>query len=58
MTVSYFLDSVDLQSEFCVCYYDYNTDTRQPISRADAADKEIRYMYAENEIIFIEVDNE
>lgn len=56
MKLSEFLDRVEIQSECCVVYYDEDKNERVEISDKEARDKEIRFIYSENNILFIEVE--
>lgn len=56
MKLSDFLENVDIQSEYQVVYYDEDKNERVEISDEEASDKEIKYVYVENDILFIEVE--
>ena len=59
MTVNTLLTNViEIQCEVIYCYYNYLKDERVIITEEEAADMDIRYIYIENEKLFIEVDNE
>ena len=59
MTVREFLSKgIDIQCTVVYCYYDWNKDKRIICKYKDIADKEIRYMYCEENCIYIEVENE
>ena len=51
-------NSIDVQSEVHFYYYDYTLDERFEIGMSKAANKEIRYIYCENNKLCIEVDFE
>lgn len=57
MTVQTLLDSgIDIQVQVHYVYYDETKKERVEISQEDASDKEILYMYSEDDEIFLEVD--
>ncbi len=59
MKVQELFNQVELQSEIIYCYYDYeNTEERIVIDKEKAKEFEIRYIYCENNKIYIEVDIE
>ena len=59
MTVGKFLNcGVDIQVEVHYYYYDYDKDERIEITKKEASDKEMKYMYCENDEIVIEVEME
>lgn len=49
---------IEIQCQTMLCYYDYNRDKRVLLSPAAAAGKEIRYMYVEDDVLYIEVEVE
>lgn len=49
---------IEIQCQVVLCYYDYNKDKRIPITREEAADREIKYMYVEDDAIYIELEVE
>ena len=58
MKVYELLINVDIQNQIRFCYYDYEKEERIEITREEADYKEIRYLYTENDEIYIEVDME
>lgn len=58
MKVYELMDSVEMQGETKFVYYDYEKYERIEITEEQAAYKNIRYIYPENNIIYIEIDNE
>ena len=54
----YQLQEIEIQTEVQYCYYDYEKEERIFITREEAEEKEIRYMYVENNEIFIEVESD
>lgn len=48
---------IDVQSEVCICYYDYKQNKRIDITDdPDCEYREIKYIYCENDVIFFEVE--
>lgn len=45
-----------IQQQVHYCYYDYEKEKRIEISAKRAADCEIRFLYSENDEIYIEVE--
>lgn len=58
MKLSDFLGNIEVQSEYRVVYYDEEKNERVEISDEEAGDKEIKYVYCENNILYIEVEVE
>lgn len=58
MTYNDLRNNIDIQVEVHLCWYDYNTDERVFGNFDELADKEIKYMYTENDEIIIEVEME
>lgn len=52
------LDGVELQNEVKFVRYDYEHEVRVEITEDQAAYRDIRYIYSENDVLFIEVDSE
>ena len=50
--------NIDIQSTIRYCYYDYDKEERIIITKKKAWDKEIKYLYSEDDVIYIEVDME
>ena len=51
---------VDIQSEYKVCYYDYDNDIRVCLKEDELQPymgKTIRYLYCEDNILYIEVES-
>lgn len=53
-----FVTSCEIQSEVKYCYYDYANDTRVEESFDELADCEVRFVYVEDSILFLEVSKE
>ena len=51
-------NSIDVQSDVHFYYYDYAHDERIEITMEKAQDKEIRFIYCENNELCIEVEAE
>lgn len=49
---------VEFQVAVHLCYYDYDTDERIEGNVEELGNKEIRYMYTEDNEIYIEVEME
>ncbi len=52
------LDGVEFQNEVKFVRYDYEHEVRVEITEDQAAYRDIRYIYSENDVLFIEVDSE
>ncbi|PWM19940.1 MAG: hypothetical protein DBX97_04290 [Collinsella tanakaei] len=52
------LDEVEIQSDMKIVYYNYKKEKRIEITEKQAKNKTIRYLYSENDILFIEVEKE
>ena len=52
------VNNVDVQVAIHFYYYDYDKDERIEITQKEAMDKEIKYMYCENNEICIEIESE
>lgn len=52
------LDEVEIQSDMKIVYYDYDKEERIEITEKRAKDKEIRYIYCEEDVLYIEVEKE
>lgn len=50
------LDNVDIQSEVRFVWYDYDADVRVDLSEAEARGREVKYMYVEDGVLFVEVE--
>lgn len=50
--------NVEIQSEFEIVYYDYDEERRIKTTIYGNEDKDVRYMYVEDEILYIEIENE
>ena len=48
----------ELQSDYKVVYYDYIKEQRIEVSEEDYTDKYIRYLYVDDGILYIEIDND
>ena len=58
MTLHSLLLNVELQSEYKVVYYDYEQEERIEVHENHYYEKEIKYLYVENGVLYIEVENE
>ena len=58
MTLHSLLLNIELQSEYKVVYYDYEKEERIEVLAEDYGDNEIKYLYVDDGIIYIEIDNE
>lgn len=47
---------VDVQSEYKIVYYDYDSEKRVEVDEDENTDKEIDYLYVEEGILYIEID--
>ena len=47
---------IDIQNQIVFCYYSYSQDRRVILTPEEAAEKEIKYIYTENDSIYIEVE--
>lgn len=47
---------IDIQSEYKIVKYDYDTEKRVEVDEEDNTDKEIDYLYVEDGILYIEID--
>lgn len=52
------LNNIEIQSEICVVYYDFDLERRMEISTHAARNEEVRYLYSENNILYIELEKE
>ena len=53
------LENTEIQSEYKVVYYDDQKEERVELeNKSEVEDNEINYIYAENEIIYIEIEKE
>lgn len=58
MTVGEIFDNIEVQSEVCIVKFDDDKNERVELERASVLEKEIRFMYCENDILYIEVESE
>jgi hypothetical protein len=58
MSYNDLVNNVDIQVQVHLCYYDYDKDERIFGTEEELGNKEIKYMYTENDEIIIEVDME
>lgn len=49
---------IDIQCQVIFCFYDYDAERRKILSAEEAADREIKYIYTEDDAIYIEVEGE
>lgn len=53
------LENTEIQSEYKVVYYDNEKEERVEVeNESEVKDNEIKYIYAENNIIYIEIEKE
>lgn len=52
------LDNVDVQSEVKFVRYDYDAEERVELSEEEARGREVRYMYVERDVLFVEVEDD
>ena len=50
--------NTEIQSEHRVVYYDYKDEKRVEIDPEGYTDKDVAYLYVEDGILYIEIDNE
>ena len=58
MKVYELMINVEFQNQIYFCYYDYDKEERIKITREEADYKKVRYIYSEDNEIFIEVEME
>jgi len=49
---------IEIQCQVVLCYYDYIKDMRVPITRDEAQNHEIKYIYVEDDTLYIELEVE
>ena len=49
---------IEIQSEYKVVYYDYIKEERIQVSADEYTDRDIMYLYVEDGVLYIEIDNE
>ena len=47
-----------IQSKYKVVYYDYEQEKRIEVAEGEHTDKDITYLYVEDDILYIEIDIE
>ena len=47
---------IDVQCDVILCYYDYRMNERVFLTEAEASEREIRYLYVEDDCLVIEVE--
>lgn len=52
------LDNVDIQSEVKFVWYDYDAEECVELSEAEARGREVKYMYVERDVLFVEVEDD
>ena len=50
--------NIEFQNQIHYCYFDYEKNERIITSFQEADGKEVKYIYSENDEIYIEYDNE
>lgn len=58
ITLNDLFNSAEVQSEAKFYYYDYEKEERIELTKEEAGDYEIKYIYNEDGIIVFEVDKE
>lgn len=58
MKVYELIDNVEIQSEIRYCWYDYDNDVRIIVSEEWAMYHEIKYMYVDDGLLYVEVEND
>lgn len=56
MTIKDLTNNIDIQNTIHYCYYDYDKSERIEITEEMANDKEIKYLYCDDNEIYIEID--
>lgn len=54
MKIYELLYSVEIQSPIHYCYYDYDKEERIEVTKEQAEDKEITWLYSENDELYVE----
>ena len=49
---------IEVQSESKIVYYDYKREKRIEVNVENYTDREIKYLYVEDGILYIEIDND
>lgn len=50
--------NTEIQSEYKVVYYDHENEERVEVDPEGYTDKDIAYLYVEDGILYIEIDND
>ena len=51
------LENIDIQCDYKICFYDYETEEKTIVKDEDSVyEQRVLYMYIENKEIFIEVE--
>ena len=50
--------NIEIQGNYKVVYYDFEQDKRIEVKPGEYTDKDIAYLYVENDVLFIEIDIE
>lgn len=56
MKVYELTEQVEVQSEIKFCYYDYEKEERIELTKEKADFCDVRYMYVDDGILYVEVD--
>ena len=51
------LQDIEIQSEYKVVIYDYDKEERVEVNEEDYNDRDIDYLYVDDGILYIELDN-
>ena len=52
------MKETDVQTEIRFCFYDYENEERIELDPSILHDEEVKYIYVENGILYVEVDEE
>ena len=47
---------IDVQCDLILCYYNYELEERVFLTEAEASEREIRYLYVEDDCLVIETE--
>ena len=50
--------NIEVQSECKIVYYDYKKEERIEVDTENYTDREIKYLYVDDGILYIEIDND
>ena len=58
MKVYELFNNIEFQNEIIFCYFDYENFERVIITKEQAINKNVKYIYVEADELYIEVDND